>query len=69
MELREQAPRDLRRLICSVSSLLRIHSPECEHCMARLTCGDELRRRLEELNWKEPCSHSKGDSQGLPRAG
>jgi hypothetical protein len=68
MELCEQAPRDLRRLICSVSSLLRIHSPYCEHCMARLTCGDELRRRLEELNWKEPCSHSKEDSQGLPRA-
>jgi hypothetical protein len=26
--------------------------------MARLTCGDELRKRLEELNGKDQCSHS-----------
>jgi hypothetical protein len=40
----------LRPRICYVLSLLGIHSPDCEHCMARLTSGDELRRRLEELN-------------------
>jgi hypothetical protein len=60
---------NLRRRICCVLSLLRIHSPDCEHCMAHLTCGDELRKRLEELNGKEPCSHSNGDYQELPRAG
>jgi hypothetical protein len=36
--------------MCYVLSLLRIHSPDCEHCMAHLTCGNELRKRLEELN-------------------
>ena len=40
----------LRPRICYVLSLLRIHSPDCEHCMAHLTCGDELRERLAELN-------------------
>ena len=56
MELREQdsmerhpkkllSPQTLRPQICYVLSLLRIHSPDCEHCMARLTCGDDLRER------------------------
>jgi len=40
----------LRPRICYLLSLLRIHSPDCKHCMAQLTCGNELRRRLEELN-------------------
>jgi hypothetical protein len=40
----------LRPRICYVLSLLRIHSPNCKHCLARLTCGTELRKRLEELN-------------------
>ena len=39
-----------RPRICYVLSLLRIHSPDCKHCMAHLTCGNELRKRLEELN-------------------
>ena len=41
---------NLRPQICYLLSLLRIHSPDCKHCMAQLTCGNELRRRLEELN-------------------
>jgi len=41
---------NLRPRICYLLSLLRIHSPDCKHCMAQLTCGNELRRRLEELN-------------------
>jgi RNase P subunit RPR2 len=40
----------LRPRICDVRSLLRIHSPDCKHCMAHLSCGTELRKRLEELN-------------------
>ena len=40
----------LRPRICYVLSLLRIHNPDCKHCAARLSCGNELRKRLEELN-------------------
>jgi hypothetical protein len=39
-----------RPRICYLLSLLRIHNPDCKHCMAHLTCGNELRRRLQELN-------------------
>ena len=46
-----------RRRICSLFSLLRIHNPDCEHCDAHETRGDELRKRLEELCWRtQPCS-------------
>jgi hypothetical protein len=38
-------------LRCYLLSLLRIHRPDCELCKARETCGDEMRKRLEELNW------------------
>jgi hypothetical protein len=31
-------------------SALRIHSPDCKHCAVYLTCGNDLRKRLEELN-------------------
>ena len=50
--------------ICYLLSLLRIHSPDCEHCNARETRGDEMRKRLEELSWRtQPRSRSlkKGD--------
>jgi hypothetical protein len=40
----------LRPRICYVLSLLRIHNPDCKHCAAHLICGNELRKRLEELN-------------------
>jgi len=43
------------KLRCYLLSLLRIHHPDCEHCTARETGGDGMRRRLEELNsWKQP---------------
>jgi len=54
----------LRPRICHVLSVLKIHRPDCEHCMARLTCGHELRKRLEELNARTPSpSHEKRDSK------
>ena len=43
---------DVRGQICYVLARLRIHSPDCEHCNARATCGSELLKRLEELNWR-----------------
>jgi hypothetical protein len=42
----------LRRRICYLLSLLRIHSPNCEHCNVRETHGEEIRQRLEELRWR-----------------
>jgi hypothetical protein len=39
-------------LRCRLLSLLRIHSPDCELCNGRGTCGEEIRKRLEELNWR-----------------
>ena len=36
---------------CYLLSLLRIHSPDCD-CNVHKTSGDEMRRRLEELNWR-----------------
>jgi len=42
--------------MCSLLFLLRIHRPDCEHCHVRETCGYEMRKRLEELNWRtQPC--------------
>ena len=38
------------KLRCYVLFLLRIHRQDCEHCNARETCGDEMRKRLEELS-------------------
>ncbi len=49
-------------LRCYLLSLLRIHRPDCEHCHAPETRGDEMRRRLEELNWRtQPGSLNHGD--------
>ena len=39
-------------LRCYLSSLLRIHRPYCQRCSAREIYGDEMRKRLEELNWR-----------------
>jgi len=56
----------MRPRICYVLSLLRIHRPDCKHCMARLTRGDELRTRLEELNGRRQLgSHQIGDDREL----
>src|SRR5258708_24264450 len=61
---------NFRPRICYVLSLLRIHRPDCEHCMARQSCGDELRKRLEELGWRtRPPSHENQEPRKLPRAG
>jgi len=47
---------------CYLLSLLRIQHPDCDHCNARETCGEEMRKRLEELNWRtQPHSHNNGD--------
>ena len=49
-------------LKCRLLSLLRIHSPDCERCNAREVRGDEMRKRLEELNWRtEAHSLNNGD--------
>ncbi len=49
-------------LRCCLLSLLRIHHSDCKRCNARETCGDEMRKRLEELNWRtNPQSLDKGD--------
>jgi hypothetical protein len=40
------------KLRCYLLSLLKIHRLDCEHGNARDTCGDELRKRLEESNWR-----------------
>jgi hypothetical protein len=39
-------------LRCRLLSLLRIHRPDCEVCNAREKHGVEMRKRLEELNWR-----------------
>jgi hypothetical protein len=50
------------KLRCSLLSLLRIHHPDCEHCKAREEYGIEMRKRLEELNWRtQPRSLNNGD--------
>jgi hypothetical protein len=40
------------KLRCYLLSLLRIHRPYCERCNVREIYGDEMRKRLEELNWR-----------------
>jgi hypothetical protein len=40
---------NLRRWTCYLFSLLRIHSPNCEHCNIRDTYWVEAKKRLEEL--------------------
>jgi len=48
-------------LKCYLLSLLRIHHPDCELCNAREKYGEEMRRRLEELNWRtQPGSLNNG---------
>jgi len=40
-----------RGRICYLLARLRIHNPDCEHCNRHATCGSELLKRLEEVNW------------------
>jgi hypothetical protein len=54
--------RSVVSLRCRLLSLLRVHQPDCQHCNAREKYGVEMRRRLEELNWRtQPHSHNNGD--------
>jgi len=47
--------------MCSLLSLLRMHHLDCEHCNIVQTCGEQMRRRLEELKWRtQPLSPSDG---------
>ncbi len=49
---------------CSLLSLLRLHSPDCERCNVHETHGDAMRERLEELNWRaQPRSLNHGDHE------
>jgi len=54
----------LRGWIGYLLSLLRIHSPDCEHCNARETCWGEMRERLEELSWRMPPLSLKSGDHG-----
>jgi len=55
------------KLRCSLLFLLRIHHPDCEHCKAREKYGIEMRRRLEELNWRtQPHSLNNGVFDSKP---
>ena len=52
----------LRGRICSLLSILRIHSPDCEHCNAHEMRWGEMRNRLEELSWRtQPYSLHSGN--------
>jgi hypothetical protein len=52
------------KLRCYLLSLLRIHHPDCEHCNVRETCGHEMRKRLEELNWRRQPTVLKKEVHG-----
>ena len=51
-------------LRCYLLSLLRMHIPDCEHCNARQAYGVEMRKRLEELNWRT-LPHKEVDSNDV----
>lgn len=59
----------LRRWICHLFSLLRIHSPDCRHCNpGRESRGNDMRKRLEELNDadRRPVSLKSSDAKVQP---
>ena len=47
-------------LRCRLLSLVRLHHPDCEDCNTREVDGHEMRKRLEDLNWRTQ-SHSLRD--------
>ena len=54
-------------LKCYLLSLLRIQHPDCELCNAREKYGEEMRKRLEELNWRtQPRSPNNGVFDSKP---
>jgi hypothetical protein len=61
-----------RRWICQLLSLLGKHGQDCEHCKARQAHGNELRKRLEELNGRsrpQPPSREVQNTLKFPQAG
>ncbi len=51
---------------CYVLSLLKLHSPDCECRNDREKYGEEMRKRLEELNWRtQPRSLTSGDHEEM----
>lgn len=46
--------------ICDLLSRLRIHSPDCERCGARETCGNDLLKRLQELKRRAQMASLQG---------
>ena len=52
------------KLRCYLLSLLRIHHPDCKHCNLRETCGEAMRKRLEELNWRTQPNFFKNEVHG-----
>ena len=60
---------DWRGRICSLLSILRIHSSNCEHCNAHEMRWGEMRNRLEELSWRtRPYLLKQGDNRELVKA-
>ena len=52
---------------CYLLSLLRIHHPDCECRNAPEKYGEEMRKRLEELNWRtQPHSLNNGVFDSKP---
>jgi len=44
----------LRRLVCIVLAVLKMHRQDCDHCSALQECwGIDMRKRLEELAKQE----------------
>lgn len=49
------------KLRCYLFSLLRIHRSDCEYCNNREACGEEMRKRLEELDWRTHSAFGRQD--------
>ena len=57
-----QPARSVVKLSCQLLSLLGMHSPHCVSCKAQLTYGEDISKRLEELNcWTQPHSPNVGN--------
>ncbi len=55
-------------LKCHLLSLLKVHPTDCKYC-AREKYGTEMRKRLEELNWRtQPNSPTNANHERVARA-
>jgi len=44
----------VRRLLCNVLAVLKMHSQDCDHCKVHQDCwGIDIRKRLQELAQQE----------------